>query len=158
MTLSCLLIAMPCVDANAMDIKRSTYKTVKVFLKACAKDGLVKLKETKGDVVVTGTSKIYPLSRSLTKSTVVQECRLSILPLLATHHIVRSTASRCSVKEPRRVSARRRKTRRNGRRRFTLRSYGNHTDPHLASSLPQNLSVSASFLAFAGFVILTPFF
>lgn len=42
------------VDVGAIDIKQSTHKSVKVFLKACAKEGLVKLKETKGDVVVTG--------------------------------------------------------------------------------------------------------
>ena len=38
-----------------IDIKHSTYKSVKAFLKASAKEGLLKLKETKGDVVVTGT-------------------------------------------------------------------------------------------------------
>ncbi len=37
-----------------MDIKQSTYKNVKTFLKACAKEGLLKLKETKGDIQVTG--------------------------------------------------------------------------------------------------------
>nr|VWO97766.1 N/A [Ganoderma boninense] len=44
-------------DANLIDVKHSTHKNVKSFLKACAKEGLVKLKETKGDVVVTA---IYP--------------------------------------------------------------------------------------------------
>ncbi|KAI0742631.1 eukaryotic translation initiation factor SUI1 family protein [Daedaleopsis nitida] len=44
-------------DANAVDVKQSTYKNVKSFLKACAKEGLIKLKETKGDVVV---SAVYP--------------------------------------------------------------------------------------------------
>lgn len=39
-----------------MDIKQSTHKTVKAFLKASAKEGLIKLKETKGDVVITGAS------------------------------------------------------------------------------------------------------
>lgn len=42
------------VDASALDIKHSTHKSVKVFLKACAKEGLIKLKESKGDVMVTG--------------------------------------------------------------------------------------------------------
>nr|VWO97767.1 Mixed-linked glucanase [Ganoderma boninense] len=41
-------------DVNLIDVKHSTHKNVKSFLKACAKEGLVKLKETKGDVVVTG--------------------------------------------------------------------------------------------------------
>ncbi|KAM5538825.1 hypothetical protein V8D89_007547 [Ganoderma adspersum] len=44
-------------DANLIDVKHSTHKNVKSFLKACAKEGLVKLKETKGDVVVTA---VYP--------------------------------------------------------------------------------------------------
>ncbi|PIL26086.1 hypothetical protein GSI_11840 [Ganoderma sinense ZZ0214-1] len=44
-------------DANLLDVKHSTHKNVKSFLKACAKEGLVKLKETKGDVVVTA---VYP--------------------------------------------------------------------------------------------------
>ncbi|KAJ3554562.1 hypothetical protein NM688_g3040 [Phlebia brevispora] len=48
------------VDANAIDIKRSTYKTVKAFLKVCAKEGIVKIKESKGDVVVTGVSLKHP--------------------------------------------------------------------------------------------------
>ncbi|THH29303.1 hypothetical protein EUX98_g4892 [Antrodiella citrinella] len=43
-------------DAGAIDIKRSTHKSVKVFLKACAKEGLIKLKETRGDVMITGVS------------------------------------------------------------------------------------------------------
>ena len=47
-------IDMACPDANLIDVKHSTHKNVKSFLKACAKEGLVKLKETKGDVVVTG--------------------------------------------------------------------------------------------------------
>ncbi|KAI0077630.1 eukaryotic translation initiation factor SUI1 family protein [Panus rudis PR-1116 ss-1] len=41
------------VDSSKIDIKHSTHKSVKTFLKACAKEGLVKLKENKGDVVVT---------------------------------------------------------------------------------------------------------
>lgn len=41
-------------DISSIDVKHSTHKSVKVFLKACAKEGLIKLKETKGDVVITG--------------------------------------------------------------------------------------------------------
>lgn len=38
-----------------IDVKHSTHKSVKAFFKACAKDGLIKLKDAKGgDVVVTG--------------------------------------------------------------------------------------------------------
>lgn len=38
-------------------MKHSTYKSVKAFLKACAKEGLIKLKDAKGgDVVVAGVS------------------------------------------------------------------------------------------------------
>ena len=43
------------VDVGAADIKHSTHKSVKVFLKASAKEGLIKLKESKGDVLITGT-------------------------------------------------------------------------------------------------------
>ncbi|KAI0935165.1 hypothetical protein AcW1_005169 [Taiwanofungus camphoratus] len=40
-------------DASTLDAKHSTHKSVKAFLKACAKEGLIKLKDAKGgDVVV----------------------------------------------------------------------------------------------------------
>ena len=42
-------------ESFAIDIKHSTHKSVKAFLKASAKEGLIKLKDVKGDVVVTGT-------------------------------------------------------------------------------------------------------
>ena len=42
------------LDAGAIDVKHSTFKNVKSFLKSVAKEGLVKVKETKGDIVVTG--------------------------------------------------------------------------------------------------------
>ncbi|KAF7791573.1 hypothetical protein EIP86_002589 [Pleurotus ostreatoroseus] len=48
------------VDASVIDIKHSTFKTVKTFLKACAKEGLVKLKESKADILVTGVSAKHP--------------------------------------------------------------------------------------------------
>ncbi|KAI0696389.1 eukaryotic translation initiation factor SUI1 family protein [Cerioporus squamosus] len=51
------LTANGLVDASAVDVKHSTFKNVKSFLKASAKEGLLKLKETKGDVVVTA---VYP--------------------------------------------------------------------------------------------------
>ena len=38
-----------------MDIKHSGFKSLTAFLKANAKEGLIKIKETKGGVVVTGT-------------------------------------------------------------------------------------------------------
>ena len=41
-------------DGRNIDIKHSTHKSVKIFLKAAAKEGLVKLKETKGEIVITG--------------------------------------------------------------------------------------------------------
>ncbi|KAI0334161.1 eukaryotic translation initiation factor SUI1 family protein [Cubamyces sp. BRFM 1775] len=44
-------------DASAIDVKHSTFKNVKAFLKASAKEGLIKLKESKSDVVVTA---VYP--------------------------------------------------------------------------------------------------
>lgn len=53
------------LDVNSIDIKQSTHKSVKVFLKACAKEGLIKLKETKGDVVVTGTLRSIHLGRAI---------------------------------------------------------------------------------------------
>ena len=39
-----------------MDIKHSGFKSLTTFLKASAKEGLVKIKETKGGVVVIGTN------------------------------------------------------------------------------------------------------
>ena len=47
-------------DAGAIDVKHSTFKNVKSFLKASAKEGLLKLKETKGDVVVTAVHPQHP--------------------------------------------------------------------------------------------------
>ena len=47
-------------DTSALDVKHSTFKNVKTFLKTSAKEGLIKVKETKGDIVVTGTT-IAPL-------------------------------------------------------------------------------------------------
>lgn len=47
------------VDVGAIDIKLSTHKSVKVFLKVCAKEGLIKLKESKGDVMITGSPSAY---------------------------------------------------------------------------------------------------
>ncbi|KAI0656239.1 eukaryotic translation initiation factor SUI1 family protein [Cubamyces menziesii] len=44
-------------DAGAMDVKHSTFKNVKAFLKASAKEGLIKLKESKSDVMVAA---VYP--------------------------------------------------------------------------------------------------
>lgn len=45
------------VEAAGADVKQSTFKSVKAFLKAAAKEGLIKLKDAKGgDVVVTGAS------------------------------------------------------------------------------------------------------
>ena len=41
-------------------MKHSTFKNVKSFLKASAKEGLLKLKETKGDVVVTAVHPQHP--------------------------------------------------------------------------------------------------
>jgi translation initiation factor 2D len=38
-----------------VDIKHSGHKSLTAFLKASAKEGLIKLKESKGEVVVTGT-------------------------------------------------------------------------------------------------------
>ncbi|GBE78753.1 eukaryotic translation initiation factor SUI1 family protein [Sparassis latifolia] len=46
---------------DAIDVKHSTYKSVKVFLKASAKEGLVKLKDAKGgDVVVAAVFPNHP--------------------------------------------------------------------------------------------------
>ncbi|KAI0789203.1 eukaryotic translation initiation factor SUI1 family protein [Abortiporus biennis] len=45
------------IDPTFVDAKHSSYKSVKAFLKSSAKEGLIKLKEVKGDVVVTA---VYP--------------------------------------------------------------------------------------------------
>ena len=42
------------ITSTPVDIKHSGYKSLTAFLKASAKDGLIKVKETKGEVVVTG--------------------------------------------------------------------------------------------------------
>ncbi|EMD35171.1 hypothetical protein CERSUDRAFT_97094 [Gelatoporia subvermispora B] len=48
-------------DASAVDVKQSTHKSVKAFLKASQKEGLIKLKDAKGgDVMVTGVSAQHP--------------------------------------------------------------------------------------------------
>ena len=41
--------------STPVDIKHSGYKSLTAFLKASAKEGLIKVKETKGEVVVTGS-------------------------------------------------------------------------------------------------------
>ncbi|KAI0632800.1 eukaryotic translation initiation factor SUI1 family protein [Trametes polyzona] len=47
-------------DASSIDVKHSTFKNVKTFLKASAKEGLLKLKETKSDVMVTAVFPKHP--------------------------------------------------------------------------------------------------
>ena len=42
-----------------VDMKRSGFKSLTVFLKASAKEGLVKIKESKGGMVVTGTIQFH---------------------------------------------------------------------------------------------------
>lgn len=71
----------PDSDVGAIDIKQSTHKSVKVFLKACAKEGLLKLKETKGDVVITGTSTSYFLACMCRMNTTPHNSRLSNSPI-----------------------------------------------------------------------------
>ena len=39
-----------------VDIKHSGFKSLTAFLKASAKEGLIKTKEIRGEVVVTGTN------------------------------------------------------------------------------------------------------
>ncbi|KAI0651354.1 eukaryotic translation initiation factor SUI1 family protein [Trametes meyenii] len=47
-------------DASSIDAKHSTFKNVKTFLKTSAKDGLIKLKETKSDVMVAAVFPKHP--------------------------------------------------------------------------------------------------
>ncbi|KAL1937903.1 hypothetical protein VTO73DRAFT_12653 [Trametes versicolor] len=47
-------------DSSAIDVKQSTFKNVKTFLKNSAKDGLIKIKETKSDVMVTAVFPKHP--------------------------------------------------------------------------------------------------
>ncbi|EIW56725.1 eukaryotic translation initiation factor SUI1 family protein [Trametes versicolor FP-101664 SS1] len=47
-------------DLSAIDVKQSTFKNVKTFLKNSAKDGLIKIKETKSDVMVTAVFPKHP--------------------------------------------------------------------------------------------------
>jgi len=46
------------VAGTPVDIKHSGFKSLTAFLKASAKEGLVKIKETKGGVVITGMSQL----------------------------------------------------------------------------------------------------
>ena len=46
-----------------MDIKHSRFKSLTAVLKACAKEGLIKIKETKGGMVVTGTNQLRAAER-----------------------------------------------------------------------------------------------
>lgn len=84
------------VDVGAIDIKQSTHKSVKVFLKACAKEGLMKLKETKGDVVVTGASAF---------SFITGIRRLSVMP--QTHSRISDTPIRSRAQTTQNRSGRR---------------------------------------------------
>ena len=56
-----LICLVGLADASSLDIKHSTFKNVKSFLKTVAKEGIVKVKEAKGDIVVMGepTSSIF---------------------------------------------------------------------------------------------------
>ncbi|KAI8968620.1 hypothetical protein BD414DRAFT_504220, partial [Trametes punicea] len=47
-------------DASAIDVKHSTFKSVKTFLRASAKEGLIKLKESKSDLMVTAVFPPHP--------------------------------------------------------------------------------------------------
>lgn len=44
----------PAPAATPLDIKHSSHKSLTAFLKACEKDGLLKLKDMKSDLVVMG--------------------------------------------------------------------------------------------------------
>ncbi len=54
-------------------MKQSTFKNVKTFLKNSAKDGLIKIKETKSDVMVTGGS-VYEFIASLMPTLPRNDC------------------------------------------------------------------------------------
>ena len=45
--------------STPVDIKHSGFKSLTAFLKVRAKEGLIKIKETKAGVVVTGTNKLH---------------------------------------------------------------------------------------------------
>lgn len=80
----CLTIISP-PDPSVIDVRHSTHKSVKAFLKACAKDGLIKLKDTKGgDVVVTGERSSIARETGLTE---MQPSSPSTLTLLSTDNI-----------------------------------------------------------------------
>jgi hypothetical protein len=42
------------LTSTPVNIKHSTYKSLTAFLKACEKEGLIKLKDTKSELVITG--------------------------------------------------------------------------------------------------------
>ena len=47
------------VHATPIDIKHSTYKNLSAFLKICEKDGLVSLKNSRGDIMVSAVNKTH---------------------------------------------------------------------------------------------------
>jgi len=56
--------------STPVDIKHSVFKSLTPFLKSSAKEGLIKIKETKGGVVVSGTVPPPVLSKGrLTETT-----------------------------------------------------------------------------------------
>lgn len=48
------------VFATPVDIRHSTHKNLGAFLKLCEKEGLITLKQSKGDVLLAGVSKNHP--------------------------------------------------------------------------------------------------
>ena len=48
------------IFATPVDIKHSTHKNLGAFLKLCEKEGLMTLKQSKGDVLLAGVSKNHP--------------------------------------------------------------------------------------------------
>ena len=74
-----------------MDIKHSGFKSLTVFLKACAKEGLIKIKETKGGMVVTGTNQFCVVGQWFNGGFQIG--------VDATHPVVRAHARHVTIKE-----------------------------------------------------------
>ena len=83
--------------STPVDIKHSGYKSLTAFLKASAKEGLIRVKEIKGEVVVTGAYRIYGVRvHSLKSHTGVNQSHSSV-----DGHLIHVTVKDVEEKEER---------------------------------------------------------
>lgn len=66
---------MPCrpVGAEAADIKKSSWKKLQKFLKTMEKTGLLKIKEQRGEVVITSVNWSHPCLQNVAKYKTIEQ-------------------------------------------------------------------------------------